>query len=555
MNFSKKFMSNNVMELNGINKKTTLNPHAAEFVPSILRSSPGSPSIGDLPARSDASGTSGKAVLGRSESTVSNNSDEETHQYWCRQLPDDITPDFKFIEDNESQVPEDLPFANLSINGGSENSRFLASRGSGSHMYSKPHELSSPSYMGEQPSAMFPNLPTNPWDKRVENGDQHVSNGRDVLSYNGNSGTEFLNEMFVDDSQVNPVDFLSSQFPGFAAESLADVYYSNDCDLNSTIEMLIQLEHQVDSGYGQNLNSKNLSTPNLSSLDFPTLPGSDSQNGLSKFGEDELQHSTTPYRASNKDSILSFNSNSYVPSKGAIDFASAVRKFASQDSGQWKYERNGSSTNPNVGSSRPSHVLANSFVGGNGRPSFGDRLQNTGSARGAPVWLETGEAVGNMYSELREEARDHARLRNAYFDQARQAFLIGNKGLAKELSLKGQLHNMHMKAAHGKAQDSIYRQRNPNPQGYGRGQERMIDLHGLHVSEAIHRLRNELNVLRSAARSSDQRLQLYICVGTGHHTKGSRTPARLPVAVEQYLLQEGLEYTEAQPGLLRVVIY
>jgi len=48
--------------------------------------------------------------------------------------------------------------------------------------------------------------------------------------------------------------------------------------------------------------------------------------------------------------------------------------------------------------------------------------------------------------------------------QARQAYLIGNKALAKELSAKGQLHNMHMKAAHGKAQESIYRQRFAVPQ-------------------------------------------------------------------------------------------
>lgn len=43
--------------------------------------------------------------------------------------------------------------------------------------------------------------------------------------------------------------------------------------------------------------------------------------------------------------------------------------------------------------------------------------------------------------------------------QARQAYLIGNKALAKELSDKGKLHNVQMKAAHGKAQESIYRQR------------------------------------------------------------------------------------------------
>jgi len=46
-----------------------------------------------------------------------------------------------------------------------------------------------------------------------------------------------------------------------------------------------------------------------------------------------------------------------------------------------------------------------------------------------------------------------------YEKQARQAYLVGNKALAKELSVKGQLHNMHMKAAHGKAQESIFRQR------------------------------------------------------------------------------------------------
>lgn len=31
--------------------------------------------------------------------------------------------------------------------------------------------------------------------------------------------------------------------------------------------------------------------------------------------------------------------------------------------------------------------------------------------------LYTVEITANMYAELREEARDHARLRNAYFEQ------------------------------------------------------------------------------------------------------------------------------------------
>ena len=87
------------------------------------------------------------------------------------------------------------------------------------------------------------------------------------------------------------------------------------------------------------------------------------------------------------------------------------------------------------------------------------------------------------------------------------------------------------------------------------GSERMIDLHGLHVSEALQVLKQELSVLRSTARATQERLQVYICVGTGHHTRGSRTPARLPVAVQRYLLEgEGLDYSEPQAGLLRVII-
>ncbi|KAJ0090128.1 hypothetical protein Patl1_13742 [Pistacia atlantica] len=457
-----------------------------------------------------------------------------------------------------------------------------------------------------------------------------ISLGRGILTM-GILGMGFLNDIseehgMIDDTEMNPVEFLASQFPGFAAESLAEVYFANGCDLNLTIEMLTQLELQVDSGFNQNLNSKTLSAPNLSAMDFPALTVPEGQGGPPKYSGDDFQQSGNPYRSSDKENLLMFKTSSSIPSRGAGDFASAVRKLASQDSGVWKYDRNGSA-DTTIGSSRSSNVLASAYNGSHGRGVYADRLQNRGSARTAPVWLETGEAVGNipqsnvncikhvfnsginafcmyiffnvvemaanMYSELREEAHDHARLRNAYFDQARQAYLIGNKALAKELSVKGQLHNMQMKAAHGRAQESIYRQRyetsllfllyldpdkltcmtgdwakveglrHPsiimkgcnlivgfvlfhcflwavfrNPvEMQGRGQDRMIDLHGLHVSEAIHVLKHELSVLRSTARAAEQRLQVYICVGTGHHTKGSRTPVRLPIAVQRYLLE------------------
>ncbi|KAM7258346.1 hypothetical protein ACFE04_014087 [Oxalis oulophora] len=578
------------------NKLKSLNPNAAEFVPFALRSpSVTGSSNSNVTNTFTTSGTISKPVLTRDESSISNTSDDEAHQFWRHQLPDDITPDFKVMNDDDSQGIGNLSLAGLSLHANNEASLFSGPTGK-SYLFNDQQELSPQHingsnfaeqfrYYSEDPtSGSFMHLPSKPWDKQVGH------------PYDANNGRGFINEILgdqqanMDEHEVNPVDFLASQFPGFASESLAEVYFANGCDLNLTIEMLTQLENtfqfpckissqsshgnlyivnerftalcslQVDGGFTQNLNSKTLSAPNLTSQDFPALSVSEGQNGLPKYAGDDLQTSN-PFRPSDKENILMFKSSSSIPSHNATDFASAVRKLASQDSGIWKYERNGSAGST-VGSSRSSHVLASAYnSGGHGRSLYTDRLQHNrgGSARTAPIWLETGDAVANIYSELREEARDHARLRNAYFEQAREAFLIGNKALAKELSAKGQLHNVHMKAAHGKAQEAIYRQRNPvslEMQGNGRAHERMIDLHGLHVSEALHVLKHELNVLRSAARSADQRLQVYICVGTGHHTRGSRTPARLPVAVQRYLLEEeGLEFNEPQPGLLRVVIY
>ncbi|XP_057502906.1 polyadenylate-binding protein-interacting protein 7-like isoform X2 [Actinidia eriantha] len=579
MSFSKIRAPTNDKKLINSGKVTTLNPNAAEFIPFALRSSSESTSTAEASTNLGVAGvgTLGKAVLDRSGSSISNNSDEEAHQYWRRQLPDDITPDFKVMGEAESQGINGIPFSMLSLHDGNETSRFSASTGSG-FVLKGQHELPSrgingnivtekmrysvPSYGEDVSSTNFLHLPTKPWDKSIVDNDQLLSTVRDGLPYSGNSRQGLLNEQAItENTEMNFLEFLAMQFPDFAAESLAEVYFANGGDLNLTIEMLTRLELQVDGGLNlnqnQNLNPKALSAPNLSALDFPALSVQDGQNGLPKYAGNEMGKSVSSYQSASNDNMVLFKSSSSIPPRGAIDFASAVRKMSSHDSNTWKYERNGSA-DASVGSSRSVHVLASSYNGGQGRGIYGDKLQSRSSSLAAPVWIETGEAVANIFSELREEARDHARLRNAYFAQARQAYLIGNKALAKELCVKGQLHNMHMKAAHGKAQESIYRQRNPvspEMQGNVRGQERIIDLHGLHVSEAIQVLKRDLTVLRSTARSVEQRLPVYICVGTGHHTKGSRTPARLPIAVQRYLLEEGIEYAEPQPGLLRIVLY
>nr|KAJ0190588.1 hypothetical protein LSAT_V11C800417430 [Lactuca sativa] len=355
-------------------KTIRLNPDAAEFVPFALRSPSASVAAPDASSSFGNFGatTPGKAVLDRSESSVSNNSDDEAHQYWRHQLPDDITPDFHVAGEEDPQGINTLPFSTLSLadvnetNGNSFNKKM--------------------GYPISSSSASF--QPAKPWDIH---GDQ-LHNGP---SYNGDPVhgylDDMLNEQQMEGTEVNPLEFLASQFAGFAAESLADVYFANGGDLNLTIEMLTQLELQVDGGgLNQNLNSKALSSPNLSAMDFPALSPTDDQNGV--------QQHINPYRPLEKENLLMFKSSSGgapLPSGGATDFASAVRKMASQDSSIWKYNRN-PSQDSTIGSSRSSHVLASAYNnGGHGRVSYGDRLGGRSSNRSAPVWLETGDAVGN----------------------------------------------------------------------------------------------------------------------------------------------------------------
>lgn len=519
------------------NKVTALNPNAAEFVPScVIRPSYGNSTASDV-SKSEFKGSPGKKILDRSESSKSNNSDDEAHQFWRKQLPDDIIPDFTSFEKIE-QEPEELSLAGLSLNA----PPFYGTKAS---RLSREQELSSSAsnlelghtnlFYEDNSQATFSTVGSSNWEQNYV-GDLHFANENQDLHYDPTTGftDSFASEyVAASDGLFDPLEYLASQFPGFSAESLAELYYANGCDFNHTIEILTQLEMQVDPTSNQTMNLIP-SSPNFSTGDFPALPTAEDQNGFSKGDMD----------------ILGFFSgrNSSTISSGTGDFVSAVRKLASQNSGHGKFKKG-----PDYGNGVSTISVPKQYGFGTKTSSGNNKYQSVSSARAtATPWLDTGDAVANMYSESREEARDFARVRNACFEQARQAYLIGNKALAKELSIKGQAYNSQMKAAHEKAREAIYRQRNPG--SLQRGSDRLIDLHGLHVNEAIHILKVELGSLRSMARASGERMQVMVCVGTGHHTKGSRT-ARLPIAVEQFLLDEGLHYTQPQPGLLRVAVY
>jgi hypothetical protein len=50
-------------------------------------------------------------------------------------------------------------------------------------------------------------------------------------------------QAFPDDlGEIDPINLLTAEFPGFASESLAEIYYANGGDLSLTMEMLTELE-------------------------------------------------------------------------------------------------------------------------------------------------------------------------------------------------------------------------------------------------------------------------------------------------------------------------
>ncbi len=148
-------------------------------------------------------------------------------------------------------------------------------------------------------------------------------------------------------------------------------------------------------------------------------------------------------------------------------------------------------------------------------------------------WVDTGKSVATLYAELREQAGELARARNACFDRAKKAKLNGNAAEAARLATQGHDLNDRMFAKHEEAADAIFEHRNTREQR-NRG---IIDLHGLHVREALERLPDAIE--------NSPRPKVRVLTGSGHHTLGTGK-ARLRPAVEKWLSDNGYRYEEVQ---------
>ncbi|XP_078441003.1 CTC-interacting domain 7 [Wolffia australiana] len=463
--------------LSSANRGASLNPNAAEFVPSALRHLSIQNKSTDL-APIEASG-------------MSNYSDDEAHQYWRGQLPDDITPDFNVTSQ------QDFPFSGLSINGPK------------SPMFSMVKALDLPTTQPNfslQQQIRSPKL-DNPSTSRLSSIDNYLEEKLLNDSWNLNMEKVASGSMMLDH-----LEYLLSQFPSFAFESIAEVYYANGGNLKSTVEMLTQLELKADAGLNQNMSAKSVITPSLNTLDFHLLH----KNGN---GSQKLQQ---------PEGFPLFKSPS-LP----VD-TPASRVFIPNTYG--RQSQDGLADLVKLSPNRDKNLVMSAYNNVPGKAFLGDHSDGYGK-------LSLDLMTAQVYSDMREDGQDLACLRSTLFEpQEKHAYSIGNKALGKELYVKSQLYNFNMKEAQEK---SIHNQRGQNP---------LIDLHGLHVNEAMHVLKHELSILRRTAKTAGRRLQVMVCVGIDVPARSPRPPSRLPAVIQQYLLRENLQFSEDQPGLLRVVI-
>jgi hypothetical protein len=364
------------------------------------------------------------------------------------------------------------------------------------------------------------------------------------------------------------LSFLQESFPGFNLESLEELLAANNGDISLTVEML------TDMGTDE----RPLEPPPLDDeSNFPTLGGGGGgggdDSGKGNLGGQPATRgtatSTQVEDAPSSPPSEIFRSFTISGGRSNVRGGAAVSASASPSSQHHHHLSAGgfaTDENSNFAARLRTQGTVPAPLGspteqrgsvqiGYGTGNFGGQRSHAAAAQ--QPWVETGEAVSSMYASTREDARDHCRLRNVCFQQATQAYLSGNKALAKELSRKGRTHAQAMRAAHDVAAGTIFRERNANilhstngsaGSGAGGG-PRMFDLHGLHVAEAVAVLRREL----PHCRASGERV-VHVLVGTGHHVKGSRTPARLPAAVAEFLHTSRIRFWEPQAGMLEVDI-
>ncbi|XP_057582107.1 NEDD4-binding protein 2 isoform X2 [Hippopotamus amphibius kiboko] len=151
------------------------------------------------------------------------------------------------------------------------------------------------------------------------------------------------------------------------------------------------------------------------------------------------------------------------------------------------------------------------------------------------------------YDDYRAEAFLHQQKRIECYSKAKEAYRMGKKNVATFYAQQGSLHEQKMKEANHLAAVEIFEKVNASllPQN-------VLDLHGLHVDEAIEHLTTVLQQKTEEFKQSGGKPYLSVITGRGNHSQGG--VARIKPAVIKYLTSHSFRFSEIKPGCLKVML-
>ncbi|KFQ36674.1 NEDD4-binding protein 2, partial [Mesitornis unicolor] len=152
-----------------------------------------------------------------------------------------------------------------------------------------------------------------------------------------------------------------------------------------------------------------------------------------------------------------------------------------------------------------------------------------------------------QYEDLRAEAFCHQQKRQECFRKAGEAYRMGMKPVAAFYAHQGRLHEQKMKEANHAAAVQIFERVNTSLLPVN-----VLDLHGLHVDEAVDHLSRVLQAKSEEYQQTGGKPYLCVITGRGSHSQGG--VARIRPAAIRYLTSHNFRFTEIKPGCLKVML-
>ncbi|KAM7113343.1 NEDD4-binding protein 2 isoform 2-T3 [Ciconia maguari] len=152
-----------------------------------------------------------------------------------------------------------------------------------------------------------------------------------------------------------------------------------------------------------------------------------------------------------------------------------------------------------------------------------------------------------QYDDLRAEAFCHQQKRQECLKKAGEAYRMGMKPVAAFYAHQGRLHEQKMKEANHAAAVRIFEKVNTSLLPMN-----VLDLHGLHVDEAVNQLSRVLQEKSEEYHQTGGKPYLSVITGRGSHSQGG--VARIRPAAIRYLTSHNFRFTEIKPGCLKVML-